>query len=167
MSTTTPRDFLTLADIFGAVRSRWLGILATTLMLTMLVAVVLLLIPNTYQSDALLYVRMGRGTVSLDPASTAAGQTISLMDRRQSEINSVREMLRSRIVLDRAVRQVGVDRVLSQDTWWNVALDRAGTWLENTTNSWQDKFLAQRWINKDEVPRGSLKKSSRHKRAWS
>ena len=157
MSSATPQDFVTLTDILGALRSRWLGILALTFMLTVLAAVVVLLIPNTYQSDALLYVRMGRGTVSLDPASTAAGQTISLMDRRQSEINSVREMLRSRIVLDRAVRQVGVDRVLSQDTWWNVALDNASTWFENTTNQWQDKLLSQRIINKDEVPTGYTK----------
>lgn len=157
MSAATPQDFLTLTDIFGAMRSRWLGVLAMTFMLSVLVLVVLLLIPNTYQSDALLYVRMGRGTVSLDPASTAAGQTISLMDRRQSEINSVREMLRSRIVLDRAVREVGVDRILSQDTWWNVALDNASTWFENTTNRWQDKLLTHRIINKDEVPSGYTK----------
>lgn len=62
--------------------------------------------------------------------------------------------MRSRIVLDRAVRHVGVDRVLSQDTWWNVALDNASTWFENTTNRWQDKWLSQRLINKDEAPAG-------------
>ncbi len=76
------------------------------------------------------------------------------MDRRQSEINSVREMLRSRIVLDRAVRQVGVDRVLAHDAWWNEALDQVGTWTEETTNGWQDKFLKQRLINKETLPEG-------------
>ena len=157
MSTTAPNDFLTLADIFGALRSRWFGILVMTCFLTMLGLVVLMLIPNTYQSDSLLYVRMGRGTVSLDPASTAAGQTISLMDRRQSEINSVREMLRSRIVLDRAVRHVGVDRVLSEDAWWNVMLNQASTWFENSTNNWQDKYLTRRLINKEVYPTGFTK----------
>lgn len=157
MSAATPQDFLTLTDIVSALRSRWFGILFVTAILSFVVLVALLLIPNTYQSDALLYVRMGRGTVSLDPASTAAGQTISLMDRRQSEINSVREMLRSRIVLDRAVRQVGVDRVLSHDAWWNVVLDDVGTWTEETTNSWQDKFLKKRLINKEAVPDGFTK----------
>lgn len=152
-----PQDFLTLTDVFRALRSRWLGILTVTFLLTVLVLVTVMLIPNTYQSDALLYVRMGRGTVSLDPASTAAGQTISLMDRRQSEINSVREMLRSRVVLDRAVRHVGVDRVLSQDAWWNVMLDQFGDWAEDTTNNWQDKFLKKRLVNGDDLPPGFTK----------
>ncbi len=157
MSAASPQDFLTVSDILGALKSRWLGILFTTCFLTALVVVVLLLIPNSYQSDALLYVRMGRGTVSLDPASTAAGQTISLMDRRQSEINSVREMLRSRIVLDRAVRAVGVERVLSEDAWWNKTLDNTSVWFETTTNQWQDKYLKQRWINKEVFPAGFTK----------
>lgn len=152
-----PQDFLSLTDIVTALRSRWLGILTVTIALSVMVLVVLLLIPNTYQSDALLYVRMGRGTVSLDPASTAAGQTISLMDRRQSEINSVREMLRSRVVLDRAVRQVGVDRVLSQDAWWNLMIARASTWAEEKTNELQDKYLSKRWMNKDNLPKGYTK----------
>ncbi|MCC6510721.1 MAG: hypothetical protein IT423_16575, partial [Pirellulaceae bacterium] len=154
MSAAPPQDFMTLADIFGALRSRWFGILATACFLTMLVVVVLMLIPNSYQSDALLYVRMGRGTVSLDPASTAASQTISLMDRRQSEINSVREMLQSRVVLDRAVRQVGVDRVLEHDAWWNEAIDGASQWFETKVNSLQDKFLKQRLINSEKAPAG-------------
>lgn len=157
MSAATPQDFLTLTDIVSALRSRWFGILFVTAILSFVVLVALLLIPNTYQSDALLYVRMGRGTVSLDPASTAAGQTISLMDRRQSEINSVREMLRSRVVLDRAVRQVGVDRVLAHDAWWNVVLDDVGTWTEATTNSWQDKYLKKRLINSEVLPDGFTK----------
>lgn len=157
MSAGAPQDFLTLTDIVTALRSRWFGILTTTFLLSVLVLFALLLIPNTYQSDALLYVRMGRGTVSLDPASTAAGQTISLMDRRQSEINSVREMLRSRVVLDRAVRHVGVDRVLSQDAWWNVVMNRASTWAEETTNSLQDKYLTKRLINGENFPTGFTK----------
>ncbi len=157
MSVAAPQDFVTLADIVGSLRTRWFGIVTLTSFLSILVLVVLILIPNAYQSDALLYVRMGRGTVSLDPASTAAGQTISLMDRRQSEINSVREMLRSRVVLDRAVRQVGVDRILAQDAWWNLAMARGGDWFEDKTNQLQDKVLGRRWINKDEVPTGFTK----------
>ncbi len=159
MSSATPHDFLTIADIFGALRSRWLGISLTTIALSFLVALVLFLIPNSYQSDALLYVRMGRGTVALDPAATAAGQTISLMDRRQSEINSVREMLRSRIVLDRAVKQVGVDRVLSEDAWWNVMISSWSDWFEQKTNDWQDKVFKQRLVNKDQLPVGYTKEA--------
>ncbi len=147
-------DFLTVSDVLGALRRRCLRIFFMTGFLSCLVVVGLLLIPNKYQSDALLYVRMGRGTVSLDPATTAASQTISLMDRRQSEINSVREMLRSRIVLDRAARQVGVDRILAHDAWWNVMLGQAGEWSEQQINGFQDKYLKKRFINKDATPSG-------------
>ncbi len=59
MSAATPQDFLTLTDIVSALRSRWFGILFVSGVLSFGVLIALLLIPNTYQSDALLYVRMG------------------------------------------------------------------------------------------------------------
>lgn len=154
MSQTAPHDFLTLDDIFSALGRRWFRIVCLTCLITAVAAAGLVSIPNRYQSDALLYVRMGRGTVSLDPASTAAGQTIALMDKRQSEINSVREMLRSRIVMERAVRSVGVDRVLEHDAWWDSALEKSQAWIKKSLNSAQDKYLDRRWVGKEFTPDG-------------
>lgn len=72
--------------------------------------------PNSYHSDGLLYVRLGRGAVSVDPTSQAA-EGVSIQDARASEVISVSEMLASREIADRVVRQVGAERINQPRTW--------------------------------------------------
>ena len=70
--------------------------------------------PKKFGSEAKLFVRLGRESVSLDPTATT-GQVISLNESRESEINSVFESLKSREVLAKVVSDVGAQVVLGTD----------------------------------------------------
>lgn len=60
-----------------------------------------------------MFVRIGRESVSLDPtATTAAGPAFSLHADRETEINSILEMFRSRAILEKAVDKIGAQRIL-------------------------------------------------------
>ena len=82
-----------------------------------LAAVVGLLVvfPRTYSSEARLFVRLGKESVSLDPTATL-GQTVAVNESRESEINSELEMLRSRVLLEDVVEHLGPERILSGST---------------------------------------------------
>lgn len=67
--------------------------------------------PRTYRSEAKLFVRLGRETVTLDPTATT-GQTVAVQSSREIEVRSVRDMLASRILLEQVVDSVGSDFVL-------------------------------------------------------
>jgi uncharacterized protein involved in exopolysaccharide biosynthesis len=76
-----------------------------------LVAVWLVFAPRTYQSDAQLFVRVGRESVTLDPTATT-GQTISVYESREVEINSVLDLLSSRRILEHVVDDLGATAIL-------------------------------------------------------
>ena len=59
-----------------------------------------------YRSEAKLLVRFGRESVGLDPTATT-GQTISIGQSRESEINSELEILKSRELAERVVDKIG------------------------------------------------------------
>ena len=69
---------------------------------------------RSYQSEAKILVRLGRETVGLDPtASTGAMVTYGgVQDARESETNTVEELLASRAVAERVVDQFGPDVIL-------------------------------------------------------
>ena len=67
--------------------------------------------PRSYSSDARLFVRLGKESVSLDPTATLS-QTVSLAESRESEINSELEILRSRVLLEDVVNHLGAAYVL-------------------------------------------------------
>ncbi|MBC7852164.1 MAG: hypothetical protein IAF94_01910, partial [Pirellulaceae bacterium] len=71
------------------------------------------MLPRAYYSDARLFVRFGR-TAVMDPTATAtSGQVVSLYDTRESELNSLLEVLRSRSLLERVVEALGADNILA------------------------------------------------------
>lgn len=59
-----------------------------------------------YSSQAKLFVKVGRETVTLDPTATT-GQMLSLYESRESEVNSVLDVIRSRVLLDAIVDALG------------------------------------------------------------
>src|SRR4051812_20100956 len=67
--------------------------------------------PRTYRSEAKLFVHVGRETVALDPTATT-GQVIPVSLSRETEVNSVLEMLRSRVMIEKLVDQLGPDTIL-------------------------------------------------------
>jgi polysaccharide biosynthesis protein PslE len=67
--------------------------------------------PRNYASEAKLFVQVGRESVSLDPTATT-GQVIPISLSRETEINSVLEMLRSRVMIEKLVDEIGPDVIL-------------------------------------------------------
>jgi polysaccharide biosynthesis protein PslE len=96
--------------ISGAWAYRWSAFLLT-LVLTPLMAVGVFLIPAKFDSEAQLLVRLGRGAVSIDPTANLS-QTVSLQESRLAQVNSVKELLASREMLERVVKDVGAARIL-------------------------------------------------------
>jgi polysaccharide biosynthesis protein PslE len=73
----------------------------------------LIVFPRTYSSESQLFVRLGKESVSLDPTATMT-EVVRVNESRESEINSELEILRSRVVLEDVVKQLGADYILSR-----------------------------------------------------
>jgi len=67
--------------------------------------------PRSYASESKFLVRVGRETVGLDPTATT-GETIMLQKTQDDEINSVMNILTSRVVIEQVVERVGSKRIL-------------------------------------------------------
>jgi uncharacterized protein involved in exopolysaccharide biosynthesis len=70
-----------------------------------------LLMPRSYQSEARLFVRFGREN-RIDPTADG-GQMVAVSETRESEINSLIEIFKSRAILDRVVEELGPQYILS------------------------------------------------------
>lgn len=71
--------------------------------------VTLLVVPRKYMSEGKLFVSLGRGGVTLDPTVTTS-QTVQIQETRESEINSVADILESRALTEKVVKDIGMDR---------------------------------------------------------
>jgi uncharacterized protein involved in exopolysaccharide biosynthesis len=70
--------------------------------------------PRTYQSEARLFLRVGRESVGIDPAATT-GQTMPLYTAdRKDEVRSTQEIFRSRTVAAAVVDELGPDVILGR-----------------------------------------------------
>ncbi len=69
---------------------------------------------KTFQSEAKLFVRVGRESVALDPTATI-GQVFMVNESRENEINSIFELIRSREILANVVATVGPKIILESD----------------------------------------------------
>jgi len=74
-----------------------------------------LLLPETYRSEAKLMIRIGRESVTLDPTATT-GQVISVGSVRDSEINSEIEILKNRELTKKVVDAVGAELILNKSS---------------------------------------------------
>ena len=70
-------------------------------------------VPKRYESEGKLFVRLGRGGVTLDPTATT-GQTVTILETRESEINSIIDILSSRGLIEHVIsnEKIGVDKIL-------------------------------------------------------
>lgn len=94
----------------SVVQRRYLFALIVILGLAFTTAVFVLL-EKQYESEARLFVQLGRSSVGLDPTATTSG-TISVMDSRETEIRSIVDLVGSRGVAEEVVRRVGTERIL-------------------------------------------------------
>jgi polysaccharide biosynthesis protein PslE len=96
------------------VRRRW-KLAALFFVTTMaLVIVGVFVCPKSYRSEAKLFVRMGRESVTLDPTATT-GQIVAVHESRENEINSVLDVIQSRVIFEHIVDAIGPRRILYGD----------------------------------------------------
>jgi polysaccharide biosynthesis protein PslE len=101
----TPRDFIRI--LF---RHKAKVVLCFALMMCAATAIIFFW-PRKYRSESKLLVRLGRETVTLDPTATT-GQIIPISMSRETEVSTVLEMLRSRVMIEKLVDELGVDTIL-------------------------------------------------------
>jgi uncharacterized protein involved in exopolysaccharide biosynthesis len=106
--TQRPIGLHELVQVLSRYRSRVLVWCLVTLGLSLLALVML---PRRYESEAKLFLRLGRESVTLDPTATT-GTTIQVQESRENQINSTREMLKSRGLLERVVEKLGAETIL-------------------------------------------------------
>ncbi|QDU29916.1 Chain length determinant protein [Anatilimnocola aggregata] len=70
---------------------------------------------RVYESEAKLYVRVGRESVSLDPSATT-GQVVTLTDSREGEVNAIEQLLVSRQLAEQVVDKLGPDTIFGRKT---------------------------------------------------
>ncbi len=104
-----------------------------------------LLSPAVYQSQSILYVRLGRENVRLDPTTTfGQAAVMTIPNSRESEINTAVEILQSRALAEKVVAALGPDLILEkQDSAMEVATEP--TAVDSPSRSvatWRD-LLAQ------------------------
>jgi len=105
-----------------------------------------LFLPRSYESEAKLFVRVGRESVTLDPTATT-GPTLSLYESRESEINSVVELLRSREIAERVVDELGPDVILAKEEKQEEAGNPLIANLRATLSLWKKSLLPQEEIS--------------------
>ena len=108
----------TPAETVGLVRDAWRhhggkAVLAGVLVLASTAAVIAFA-PKKYRSEAQLFIRPGRESVTLDPTA-ATGETLNVAATREAEINSVLEILGSRANLDAVVDRLSPEVVLGDE----------------------------------------------------
>jgi polysaccharide biosynthesis protein PslE len=71
--------------------------------------------PRSYRSEAKLFVRLGRENMLIDPTATLGQPTVVATQlTRENELNSLVEMFRSRVVVEKVVDAFGPDTILEQ-----------------------------------------------------
>jgi len=106
-----PERTTTSRDICRVLFRHKKKICASFLFALAVAAGIIFLWPRKYESEAKLFVRVGRETVTLDPTATT-GQVIPVELSRETEVNSVLEMLRSRVMIEKLVDQIGPQTIL-------------------------------------------------------
>ncbi len=100
---------------------------------------IILFWPRQYRSQSKLLVRVGRETVALDPTATT-GQIMPVSVSRETEVSSVLEMLRSRVMIEKLVDEIGPGTILGRAT----GAATAGT--ESVDNG-----KSKPWVNLDPI----------------
>lgn len=127
----------TLVDIMRTISDRRKSFVLTFLLVSGLLAAMVIAWPNRYGSDGLMFVRLGRGAVSIDPTAQSS-KTVSLLESRKSEVVSVARMLSSREIAERVVDQIGIEEISKPRTWVEKATNQLVGFIPSLPNSQAD-----------------------------
>jgi polysaccharide biosynthesis protein PslE len=98
--------------LISAARRQWGKALLFFVGSTLLIGAGTIFWGNTYRSDAKLFVRLGRESVSVDP-TVPTSEAITVNEGREIEINSVLQILQSRELAKSVVDKIGATTILT------------------------------------------------------
>ena len=104
-------NLFSISTFFSALINHWFAAVVVFFATVVAAVLAMIFLPKTYESEAMIFVKLGRETVSLDPTATT-GSTISVLESRDNEINSIRDMLYSRGIIEQIVDRIGPEVVL-------------------------------------------------------
>ena len=104
---------LAFAHFLGVLYRHKKKAVATFLCVCLASVLLILFMKRTYASEAKLFVKVGRESVTLDPTATT-GQTVMIDRSQESEINSILEILNGQHLAQQIVDHVGVDKVMEK-----------------------------------------------------
>jgi uncharacterized protein involved in exopolysaccharide biosynthesis len=132
------KEIWTRRGVYHALfRFKWraIGFFCTTVTLAV---IGLIVVSRTYRSEAKLLIRVGRESVSLDPTATATGQVIGYSSSRETEINSVIEVITGRPILETVVAEQRGDKPFSSPMERDMAvrslMQKLSAWSPKDTN---------------------------------
>ena len=108
---TEDTDLFSISTFLNALKHYWFAGVLVFVATIALAVLAMFFLPKTYESEAMIFVKLGRETVSLDPTATT-GSTMPVLESRDNEINSIRDMLYSRGIMERVVDRMGPEVVL-------------------------------------------------------
>lgn len=104
---------------------------AYNVLIMLLVVLAVLFWPRKYQSQAKVWIKLGRENTKLDPA-IAVGESISIQETdREDEIKSVLDVIGSRGVIEGAVERLGAAVVLGDEALPNADTSESGFELKS------------------------------------
>jgi uncharacterized protein involved in exopolysaccharide biosynthesis len=152
MPETTLRSSSPLQDVWRALVRHKGKTAACFLAITASAALLVFLLPKTYQSEGKLLVRLGRENATLDPTVTLSQEAVVAVPlSRESEINSVVEILQSRSLLEKVADEIGPAALLHAPQQSDEAAGPAG-WLTRSGRAVAAALgalrrLPERWLD--------------------
>ena len=125
---------ISLEEVFQVLWRQRARIVLNTCGLAAILGAVVTLMPNKYDSDAQLLVRLGRGTLSTDPTNNIT-PAISVQETRLSQVISVKEMFASRALAEQVVQRVGAERILAPHGLVETLIHRLTSWIPTGSGS--------------------------------
>jgi uncharacterized protein involved in exopolysaccharide biosynthesis len=104
-------NLFSISTLISAAKNHWFAAGVVFALTVALAVLAMIFLPRSYESEAMIFVKLGRETVSLDPTAST-GSTISVLDTRDNEINSIRDMLYSRNIIEKIVDRLGPEVIL-------------------------------------------------------
>ena len=101
---------ITINEVLSAISRQRFKALLTFIVVMALILGAFVLLPRKYGSEGRLFIQLGRTGTGLDP--TPGGTSISIQDSRETEIRSVVELVKSRAVIEAAVKKIGAEKIL-------------------------------------------------------
>nr|WP_322975125.1 exopolysaccharide biosynthesis protein [Aporhodopirellula aestuarii] len=128
---------VTPADVLRSIGRRLPSVFFTTVLVTVAVVAMLIVWPNQYRSEGMMYVRLGRGAMGGDPTAKPTG-SVSMQESRTAEVVSIGEMIGSREIAERVVDRIGGDTINQPRNWMEQAAEDFSTFLDSDSRwvSW-------------------------------